>query len=58
MFYVRVKSKTVFPACAGMNRRAIQRSLEGVGVPRMRGDEPAHSLYAIAHDMCSPHARG
>ena len=35
------RARSVFPACAGMNRRPTMRTGGPSGVPHMRGDEPA-----------------
>ncbi len=48
----------VFPACAGMDRLAINTALPGVCVPRMRGDGPNTSTSWRCSRKCSPHARG
>ena len=48
----------VFPAHAGMNRRASMVGICGVGVPRTRGDEPKSLLSSTLIYLCSPHTRG
>ena len=47
-----------FPACAGIDlmRSHVQRHI--VGLPRMRGDRPAHIKIPDLHRAASPHARG
>ena len=48
----------VFPAGAGMNRKAqAQRSCLS-SVPRRRGDEPVPGVTAKVGGRCSPQARG
>ena len=53
-----VYSWSVFPARAGMSRRAAALRLWSRCVPRASGDEPLTTLPAGAHEMCSPRERG
>ena len=48
----------VFPACAGMFRRARRVTHTEVSFPRMRGDVPFSIGCWNAKHMFSPHARG
>jgi len=48
----------VFPACAGMDRRAGRWPGIGRSVPRMRGDGPYSERIQAEDRTCSPHARG
>jgi len=48
----------VFPARAGMDRRACSRRWSGPGVPRSRGDGPKALTSKITDLRCSPLARG
>ncbi len=51
-------SRTVYPACAGIDRR----SSPGTGwmrcLPRMRGDRPGFSAVFPESSLFTPHARG
>ena len=47
-----------FPARAGMNRNYMIRDQFILGVPRSRGDEPAHDVTLPTHTLRSPLARG
>ncbi len=51
-------TKTLFPACAGMNRYGFYVFGELDPVPRMRGDEPTMPTIDYRLGDCSPHARG
>ena len=48
----------MFPACAGMIPLGELLTEGGVGVPRMRGDDPWDEAPSMRYAMCSPHARG
>ena len=48
----------MFPAGAGMNRRAPESGEAPEGVPRRRGDEPLLGIILIGQVECSPQARG
>ncbi len=49
---------TVFPARAGMNRKALADLSRRRRVPRTRGDEPGGGVQFEFMSKCSPHARG
>ena len=48
----------LFPAHAGMNRKALGNVDAGNAVPRTRGDEPTRLMKQSRHIPCSPHTRG
>ncbi len=48
----------VFPAHAGIDRRAMPSGYWRSGLPRTRGDRPYNSLRKGALDESSPHTRG
>ena len=53
-----VASVYVFPAPAGMNRRASFLAAKATCVPRTRGDEPLNGGTNFGCMACSPHPRG
>ena len=48
----------VFPAYAGMIPAKLPPPNVLVGVPRIRGDDPAMLASEPAPPLCSPHTRG
>ena len=50
--------KTVYPACAGIDRRDEYLSAKWGRLPRMRGDRPPKVRVACSHVGFTPHARG
>ena len=48
----------VFPASAGMIRRDLKSAQGLLGVPRIRGDDPAQVMAGRTAKECSPHPRG
>ncbi len=49
---------TVYPACAGIDRRLPVDLLRRVRLPRMRGDRPWKALSGNHKHTFTPHARG
>ena len=49
---------TVFPAYVGMSPEGCDYKKQGLGVPRIRGDEPGFSAKAALSKACSPHTWG
>ena len=52
------KSGAVYPACAGIDPRALQEAEEAGCLPRMRGDRPFIHVFHGFLSMFTPHARG
>jgi len=50
--------RSVYPACAGIDRSISLRSTTATGLPRMRGDRPTSSSLNSGSCMFTPHARG
>ncbi len=48
----------VYPACAGIDPRAIIKSSQGTSLPRMRGDRPCLASFSVHPLTFTPHARG
>ena len=48
----------MFPARAGMSRRAARVSFKISDVPRASGDEPAEDEIKLSDIRCSPRERG
>ena len=48
----------VYPACAGIDLRTIQATLQNFCLPRMRGDRPKNSCRKRLTFLFTPHARG
>src|SRR6516164_11668172 len=55
---ISIPAPSVFPVCAGMNRRPTAQPCASSGAPRARGDEPTHP--PLPHNLreCSPRLRG
>ena len=51
-------STSVYPACAGLDRRLAGRLADTYSLPRMRGDRPLISILYSRCAMFTPHARG
>ena len=51
-------SKSVYPACAGIDRQTKQAAMSGKGLPRMRGDRPGQNQWGYKKNEFTPHARG
>ena len=54
----RPAQHSVFPAYAGMFRKAWQILGSGLGFPRIRGDVPDACTLSLVDGMFSPHTRG
>ncbi len=52
------KALRVYPACAGIDPRALQEAEEAGCLPRMRGDRPFIHVFHGFLSMFTPHARG
>jgi len=48
----------VYPACAGIHPTKLEEPGPFGGLPRMRGDPPAHTPHASMASTSTPHARG
>ena len=48
----------VLPASAGMILIQAVRGVQGIGAPRIRGDDPSSRLTVWNAVSCSPHPRG
>ena len=51
-------SKSVYPACAGIDRLFLAGTVGQVGLPRMRGDRPQFPKTEGGTQRFTPHARG
>ena len=49
---------TVYPACAGIDRKRAEAEIELVSLPRMRGDRPRPFGLSASCATFTPHARG
>ena len=57
-FKLRSRWRLVFPACAGMFLAFDTSALVSIRFPRVRGDVPRLSNFAVDGDLFSPRARG
>jgi len=48
----------VYPACAGIDRSALNFLTMTSGLPRMRGDRPSSNVSGKGISLFTPHARG
>ncbi len=48
----------VYPACAGIDRKLLDKSILLKSLPRMRGDRPVISMRFMPCPGFTPHARG
>ncbi|EGH7027640.1 hypothetical protein IET51_003202 [Escherichia coli] len=48
----------MFPAPAGINRRAAGAGRRNLRVPRASGDKPGSGTTGVAATLCSPRQRG
>ncbi len=50
--------RSVYPACAGIDRRQVAPGVKAQGLPRMRGDRPFDFFAGFRLEGFTPHARG
>ena len=55
---LRTLRRTVYPACAGIDRYAMAESENPTSLPRMRGDRPLERIQKFVEEKFTPHARG
>ena len=56
-FALRIRN-SVYPACAGIDRRIPLLAQRVLSLPRMRGDRPTRHANKILFTAFTPHARG